>query len=620
MKNEDIPIRRMIFNKVTLAFPDNNEILFRQKYFSDSIIQFRIAFLLVTILYASFGYLDSRMVPEYAKIFLVIRYCIVVPTLSMVFLLSFTVFFRKIWQSLLFISFIVAGVGISIMTMLVPENYAYYAGMMLIFSAGYFFIKLRFLAASIAGWTTLLIFNLGAVLYAQAPGMMILNNNFFFISANLIGMFAAYYIEYYARRDFYLNQQLDHQKCEVEDANKNLEKTVEIRTKELVEAKNRAEQSDRLKTAFMNNISHEIRTPLNGILGFNEMLVDPDLPQDEKMQYLAIIKANSARLMNTVTDFMDIALIASGNLEVRKKAFALDDLLEEVNKKFIQPCKNKNLVFTAQSPPAAARLFINSDVELLRKVLCHLVDNAIKFTKQGTVSLGFDVKGNEAEFYVKDTGTGINQELQGTIFDKFMQEDVSNTRGHEGTGLGLSIVKGIVELLGGRTRLESVKGIGSSFYFTIPVEITFEVKPVAKETAEGSGKRPLILIAEDEESGSVLLEIILEKEGFDSLIVSDGSEAVEACMQNPMISLVLMDLKMPVMNGFDATKKIKSSRPKLPVIAITAYALSGDEYRALEAGCDDYIAKPIGADVLLEKIKKFIVVNGKNTIPGNIDL
>jgi signal transduction histidine kinase/CheY-like chemotaxis protein len=595
----------MVFNKATLAFPDMNEALFRTKYYADSVIQFRVAFLLVTILYAAFGYLDSRMVPEYAEFFQAIRFYFVVPLLLIVFLLSFTGFFRKVWQALLFLSFLVGGVGISIMTMLVPENYAYYAGMMLIFSAGYFFIKLRFLMATIAGWTTLLIFNLGAVFYAHTPGVIILSNNFFFISANLIGMFAAYNIEYYTRRDFYLNQELDRQKGIVENANKNLEKTVEVRTKELVEAKNKAEQSDRLKTAFLNNISHEIRTPLNGILGFSEMLVDPGLPQDEKKQYLAIVKANSNRLMNTVTDFLDMSLIASGSQEVRKKIFAIDDLLAEVYKKFIQSCQAKNLIFMAQLPPAEARLFINSDRELLRTVLCHLVDNAVKFTKQGTVSFGFEVKGNEAEFYVNDTGTGINQELQATIFDKFMQEDIANTRGHEGSGLGLSIVKGIVELLGGRIWLESEKGKGSSFFFKLPVEIVSDGKPAIKAKPGSSAIQPLILIVEDEESGSLLLKRILDKEGFDSLVVFDGLQAVDNCRQNPRISLVLMDLKMPVMSGFEATRVIKSFRPELPVIAITAYALSGDENRALEAGCDDYIAKPIGLDILLEKIKRY---------------
>ncbi|MCX6278455.1 MAG: hypothetical protein NT004_10195, partial [Bacteroidetes bacterium] len=295
MTDKNTTTSGMVFNKATLSFPAKQEILFSKKYFSDSIIQFRVAFLLVTILYASFGYLDSRIVPQFANLFQIIRYFFVVPLLTVVLLLSFTNFFWKIWQALLLISFIVAGGGISIMTMVVPENYSYYGGMMLIFSAGYFFIKLRFFLATIAGWTTLLFFNIGAVFYAHATSLILISNNFFFISVNLIGMFAAYNIEYYARRDFYLNQELDRQKASVEEVNKNLEEIVENRTIELVAEKNKAEQSDKLKSAFLANMSHEIRTPMNGILGFAGLLKSPDLSGEEQQTYIKIIEKSGAR-------------------------------------------------------------------------------------------------------------------------------------------------------------------------------------------------------------------------------------------------------------------------------------------------------------------------------------
>ena len=374
---------------------------------------------------------------------------------------------------------------------------------------------------------------------------------------------------------------------------------------ELVIAKEQAESGDRLKTAFMNNISHEIRTPLNGILGFGQLMADPDLTQDEKEQYLSILKSSSNRLMNTVTDYMDMSLITSGNQDVQKKIFAPGDLLNTIYIRFIHPCKTKNLALLLQIPQTVSELHINSDLELLLKVLSHLVDNAVKFTKQGTVSFGFEVKGPELEFFVKDTGVGINQEVQPTIFDKFMQENVSDTRGHEGSGLGLSIAKGMVELLGGRIWLESIKGKGSAFFFTIPVEMGAADIPVNQEPVLDTTAKPLILIAEDEMSSSILLERILLKEGIDSLVVTDGQQAVDVCHQNPLISLVLMDMKMPVMNGFEATKQIKFLRPTMPIIAITAFALSGDENRALEAGCDDYLAKPFERHLLLDKLKKF---------------
>ena len=372
---------------------------------------------------------------------------------------------------------------------------------------------------------------------------------------------------------------------------------------ELVIAKEQAESGDRLKTAFMNNISHEIRTPLNGIIGFSQLMADPGLTEDERAHYNSIVKSSSSRLINTVTDYMDISLIASGNQAVHKKVFAPGDLMDSIYTRFSHPCQTKGLTLTLQTPQPAKTVHIHSDYEMLSKVLSHLVDNAVKFTRQGTVSFGYSVRENEFEFYVKDTGSGISREVQPTIFDPFIQENVSDTRGHEGSGLGLSIAKGFVELLGGRIWLESEKARGSSFFFTILRDFT------AHETSDNMGpvldrkSKPLILIAEDEESGSILLEKILLREGIESLVVTDGLQAVSACRQNPMISLVLMDLKMPVMNGFEATKEIKSFRPNLPVIAVTAFARSGDEKRAREAGCNDYIAKPFERAELLDKIK-----------------
>ncbi len=254
MSKENSTASGMVYNKITLAFPKENEVLFLKKYYTDSIIQFRIAFVFVTLLYSAFGFLDLRLVPEYANTFLAIRFYFVVPLLIVVLILSFTPIFHKVWQTLMLVSFVVAGTGIGVMTMLLPENYFYYAGMMLVFSAGYFFIKLRFFKATIAGWTTLLIFNLGSILYSDTTGLILLSFNFFFISANLIGMFAAYYIEYYARRDFYQKQELDSQKDTVDQININLEKIVAERTKELVRAKDEAEESRSKTEALLNAI------------------------------------------------------------------------------------------------------------------------------------------------------------------------------------------------------------------------------------------------------------------------------------------------------------------------------------------------------------------------------
>ncbi len=458
----------MVYNKITLAFLEKDEKLFRKEYFLDSVFQFRIAFVLVIILYGAFGYLDSRMIPEYAYTFHVIRYLFVIPILSIVFLLSFTRLFRKVWQVLLLISFITAGFGISIMTMLVPENYAYYAGMMLIFSAGYFFIKLRFFFATIAGFATLLIYNAGAIFYAHTPSILLINNNFFFISANLIGMFAAYNIEYYARRNFFLSQKLDSEKLLVLEVNKNLEKIVDERTKELVNAKEHAEESDRLKSAFLANMSHEIRTPMNGILGFSELLKEPDLTGEQQQEYILMIEKSGARMLNIINDIIDISKIEAGLMKLDIRESNINEQIEYIYTFFKPEVEAKGMKLAFKNNLPAKEAFIKTDREKLYAILTNLVKNAIKYTNKGSIEFGYFKKVEMIEFYFKDTGIGIPKDRQEAIFERFIQADIADKQARQGAGLGLSITKAYIEMLGGKIWVESQDGIGSTFYFTLP--------------------------------------------------------------------------------------------------------------------------------------------------------
>lgn len=633
----------MIYNKITLAFSEKDEALFREKYFFDSVFQFRIAFLIVIILYGVFGYLDSQMVPEYANPFHVIRYLIVIPILSIVFLLSFTGLFRKVWQVLVLISFIAGGTGISIMTMLVPDNYTYYAGMMLIFSAGYFFIKLRFFLATIAGWTTLLIFNIGAIYYAHTPHILLISNNFFFISANLIGMFAAYNIEYYARRNFFLNQKLDNEKLHVEEINKNLEKTVKERTKELVKAKDQAEESDRLKSAFLANISHEIRTPMNGILGFTELLKMGDITGEQQHEYSNIIRKSSDRMLNTIHDIVDISKIESGQMTVLLSDTNINKQIENVFAFFKPEAENKGIQLYFRNGLPSDQSIIKTDQEKLYAILTNLVKNAIKYTDKGTIEFGYIPTGSvmnsnakaadseksewdqpvdsdelstavaepaKLQFYVKDTGIGIPSDRQKAVFDRFVQADIADTRAFQGTGLGLSITKAFVEMLGGRIWVESDILKGSTFYFTIPFhrdanEAIAEKKYVTVAENVFPDKKLKVLITEDDETSVFFLVIALKELANIVLKATNGVEAIETCRSHLDIDLILMDIKMPIMDGYEATRQIRRFNKNVIIIAQTAFGLTGDREMAIEAGCNDYLPKPLSKKELMQIINVY---------------
>lgn len=237
---------------------------------------------------------------------------------------------------------------------------------------------------------------------------------------------------------------------------------------ELVKAKETAEASDQLKTAFMNNISHEVRTPLNGILGFSQIIADPDFPPPEKEKYVKMLHHSGERLLNTVTNFMDISLLASGNQKIYNKEIVLEHLVDEVVVKFREVCHAKQLTLILKKPQPIADYIITTDGELLGKILYQLIDNAIKFTSHGQITVGFEKKEDECHFFVKDSGIGISEEYQNKIFGNFDQVDSASTRKFQGTGIGLSIAKGLTELLGGELWLVSERGKGSTFYFSIP--------------------------------------------------------------------------------------------------------------------------------------------------------
>jgi CheY-like chemotaxis protein len=268
--------------------------------------------------------------------------------------------------------------------------------------------------------------------------------------------------------------------------------------------------------------------------------------------------------------------------------------------------KEKNLKFEFRLPENADSHILDCDEELIFKSLSHLMANAIKFNDKATVILGYQLKGDQVEFFVEDNGIGISKDSQSRIFDYFSQEDSSSVRRFEGSGLGLSIVKGIAALLGGSVRLVTAKGLGSSFFISFPAGSLSETEPPVAEIKKEKTGQPVLLIAEDDESNFFVLEVVIKKTtGAKVIRASNGIEAVDLCRENQAITLVLMDIKMPIMDGLEATREIKAFRPDLPIIAITAYAMSGDEQKALNAGCDDYLAKPVSMKSLVAKLEVY---------------
>jgi signal transduction histidine kinase/ActR/RegA family two-component response regulator len=380
---------------------------------------------------------------------------------------------------------------------------------------------------------------------------------------------------------------------------------------ELIKAKEKAEESDRLKSAFLTNMSHEIRTPMNGILGFTELLKEPNLSSDDLQDYIQTIQISGKRMLNTINSIVDISKIESGLMRVDINETNINEKIEFAYKFFKPEAEIKGLHLLFNNSLPAKEAFIKTDNEKVYGILANLVRNAIKFTYEGSIEFGYEKKEAFLEFYVKDTGVGIPKNQTELIFERFRQGSESHNRGYEGSGLGLSIAKSYVEILGGEIWVESEEGKGSIFYFTIPYipvseEKTEQINVISAEHKEVQIKNLKTLIVEDDEASYSLLTRMLHKISKEILHAITGVQAVEACRNNPDIDLVLMDIRMPDMDGNDATRQIRQFNTDVIIIAQTAYAFSGDKEKAIEAGCNDYISKPINYTLLFELIKKHV--------------
>lgn len=397
---------------------------------------------------------------------------------------------------------------------------------------------------------------------------------------------------------------------ELEKYQNHLEELVELRTKELSISKEKAEESDRLKTAFLANISHEIRTPMNGIMGFANLLSDPNTSIENQTKFIDIIKKSGERMLDTLNGLMEMSKLETGQVKIHLNNINLNEELKNLHTFFKLEASCKNLLFNLLLPKNSDLLVIETDRDKLNGILSNLIKNAIKYSETGSVDFGYEIYNDCIEFFVRDTGIGIPKERQKAIFDRFVQADLKDVKVLEGSGLGLSISKSYIEMLNGEITLESNEGQGSKFRFTIPLTINNK-KQVNKETniKNIDYSKFKILIVEDEEVAMDYLTIILKDQFEKILCAKNGIEAVEVFSKNKDIDLILMDVKMPEMGGYEATKKIREINTSVGVIAQTAYALHGDREKAINAGCNDYITKPIKKEELLLKINKLLKRN-----------
>ncbi|WP_081783605.1 ATP-binding response regulator [Xylanibacter brevis] len=390
---------------------------------------------------------------------------------------------------------------------------------------------------------------------------------------------------------------------ELELANKKL--------KEYEEKAAKAEKASRMKSLFLANMSHEIRTPLNAIEGFSRIMAETD-SFDERMTYMEIIESNNSRLLSLVNEILDLSRVESGEIVIKNASTDLNSLMGSIKQLFKFRCSESvNLTWTKPNMPVV----MTTDENRLTQVFSNLISNALKHTPKGTITYGYRLinEGSTIEFYVSDTGSGISPEFIDKIFDTYASKDAEQQQGY---GLGLALCRIIVEKMGGRITVKSRLGEGSTFTFTLPFHGSFggmsmtgrtttqNMRTLRVSNRKDESELKKVLVAEDEESNYELVRIVLQKR-YRLLRAHNGIEAV-TLNEEEKPDLILMDIRMPEMDGLDATRIIKEINPDTPIIALSAYAFNENIQEAKAAGCDLFLAKPFKVEELLETIKKFI--------------
>ncbi len=380
-------------------------------------------------------------------------------------------------------------------------------------------------------------------------------------------------------------------------------------TRELEKQKTKAEESDKMKSAFLANMSHEIRTPMNGILGFTELLKSHDYSLEEQKQFIEIIQQSGERMLTTINNIIEISKIDSGLESIQISETSIEKIIKELYQFFVPEARRKGVELIIEKKELKSDLIFYSDTYKVTSIVTNLIKNALKFTHKGSIKIGYAISDEEFNFYVSDTGIGIAPEKQKLIFNYFVQADSSISSRFEGSGLGLSICKEYTKMLNGKISVESEINKGSTFYVTIPNHLKNTAAVVSNNKNNKKANTSIpgglnIIVAEDDKTSFFFLKYILEGISANILHAKNGREAIELIKNNPDTDIILMDSKMPELNGIDAVKQIRKFNSNVFIIAQTAYAQDDYRSRTIEAGCNDYIEKPINKNKLLEIISK----------------
>lgn len=386
-------------------------------------------------------------------------------------------------------------------------------------------------------------------------------------------------------------------------------KELQLRNSELRLAKENAEESERLKTAFLQNMSHEIRTPMNGILGFLRLMKEEELDRETNNKYINIVAKSGERLLTTINNIVEVSRINSGLVKTNLRKVNVKEVMTYHFNFFKPLAVEKGLSLEMEQTINGDAALIKSDRNMLDGVLTNLINNGIKFTDEGEICFGNYLENESLLFYVRDTGAGIKEDRIKSVFNPFVQGDHEISRPYEGSGLGLSIVQEYIRLLGGKLWLDTKLGEGSTFYLSIPYNKVSALKKTEKSPGKIEFESRKILIAEDDNISFLLLKKLLQKIGLESVRAKDGAEAVELFQNSNDIDLILMDMKMPKISGFDAVREIRKFDKDIPVIAQTAFANSENKEKAMEAGFNDYITKPINKSKLITVLEQFLPIS-----------